>query len=124
MPQMRIRPSYLSLTSRVLELGFGLTNGKTRITTHSVVVERELSQAALKSLITHSVLRSLTRISSGVPAEGREQKQAENPNKPANTGDGEDLPRLPSSSRLGEVLTVEIDFDVGSHVLEVIPGQS
>jgi hypothetical protein len=121
MPQMRIRQSHLSLSSRILKLGFRLTNGKPRVAAHSVVIERELRQAALKSLITHPVLRSLTRISGSVPAKRREHEQTKDSNEPANSGRDDYFPRLPSCRRLRQVLAVEIDFDVGSHVLEVTP---
>lgn len=118
---MRIRQSHLSLTSRILKLGLSLANSESCVATHPVVVDQKLRQAELESLVAHLVLRGLTRLSSSVPAENCEDKSAKQADEPGSDNNRNDFPRLPCGSGLREMLAVEIDFDVGSHVVEVIP---
>lgn len=107
--------------SWVLKLALSRANREPRIGTHTIVLNEELGHALLFGCFAEFVRLSLTHRRGKDPENGNQQKRTDDANKPACERRQNDFPRLPSCRSLGQVLTVEIDFDVASHVLEVIP---
>ena len=59
-----------------------------------------------------------------MPSKDTQNQNSKDSNKSADERDANDLPRLPGRRSVREVLAVEIDFDVGSHVFGAIPEAS